>query len=175
MASDPPKVLISYSHGSTEHAERVFELANRLRGDGIDCTIDQYVLVPEQGWPHWMEQQIRESNFVLMVCTKTYYERVVGKASPGQRRGVRWEGRLIYGAIYQAEMVNTKFIPILFESDHLSHIPGLLRHTNYSDLSFEDGYEDLYRQLTNTPKVTKGDLGKMGSDLTSALKPVWAE
>ena len=56
MASDPPKVLISYSHDSPEHQKRVLRLANRLRADGIDCTIDQYVLVPEQGWPHWMEQ-----------------------------------------------------------------------------------------------------------------------
>jgi SEFIR domain len=43
MASEPPKVLISYSHDSPEHAQHVLELANRLRADGIDCTIDQYV------------------------------------------------------------------------------------------------------------------------------------
>ena len=46
MASDPPKVLISYSHDSPEHAQHVLELANRLREDGIDCIIDQYVVVP---------------------------------------------------------------------------------------------------------------------------------
>src|SRR4029077_11227859 len=116
-----------------------------------------------KAWPHWMEQQIRESNFVMMVCTKAYYERVVGKTPPGQGRGVRREGRLIYGAIYEAEMINTKFIPILFESGHLSHIPDPLRHTNYYDLSIDAGYEDLYRRLTNQPKVTKGDLGKFRS------------
>src|ERR1700738_1232168 len=33
MASDPPKVLISYSHDSPEHEQLVLELANRLRGD----------------------------------------------------------------------------------------------------------------------------------------------
>ena len=49
MASEPPKVLISYSHDSPEHEQRVLELANRLRSDGVDCTIDQYVVVPEQG------------------------------------------------------------------------------------------------------------------------------
>jgi hypothetical protein len=30
MAPEPPKVFISYSHDSTEHAERVLELSNRL-------------------------------------------------------------------------------------------------------------------------------------------------
>ena len=42
MAPEPPKVFISYSHDSTEHAERVLELSNRLRRDGVDCMIDQY-------------------------------------------------------------------------------------------------------------------------------------
>jgi hypothetical protein len=51
MASAPPKVLISYSHDSPEHAEQVLELANRLRADGVDCTIDQYIIAPAEGWP----------------------------------------------------------------------------------------------------------------------------
>jgi hypothetical protein len=72
MASEHPKVFISYSHDSPEHAQRVLELANQLRADGIDCMIDQYVLVPEEGWTLWMERQIRNSNFILMVYTETY-------------------------------------------------------------------------------------------------------
>jgi TIR domain len=82
MASDLPKVLISYSHDSPEHKDRVLVLSNRLRGEGIDCTIDQYLLVPPEGWPRWMEKQIRESDFVLMVCTETYYRRVLGQPDP---------------------------------------------------------------------------------------------
>ena len=46
MASDPPKILLSYSHDSPEHQKRVLTLANRLRADGVDCVIDQYVVVP---------------------------------------------------------------------------------------------------------------------------------
>ena len=87
MASDPPKVLISYSHDSPEHKDRVLVLSNRLRGEGIDCTIDQYLLVPPEGWPRWMEKQIRESDFVLMVCTETYYRRVLGQPDPDRGRG----------------------------------------------------------------------------------------
>jgi SEFIR domain-containing protein len=43
MASDPPEVLISYSHDSPEHKDRVLQLAERLRGDGVEVQIDQYV------------------------------------------------------------------------------------------------------------------------------------
>ena len=40
MASDPPKVFISYSHDSKSHAARVLKLANELRRDGIEAIID---------------------------------------------------------------------------------------------------------------------------------------
>jgi hypothetical protein len=43
MASDAPKVLIGYSRDSLEHARRVLGLAERLRKDGVDAPLDQYV------------------------------------------------------------------------------------------------------------------------------------
>jgi hypothetical protein len=41
MASEHPKVLISYSRDSPEHARRVLGLAERLRKDGVEAWIDQ--------------------------------------------------------------------------------------------------------------------------------------
>ena len=32
---------------------RVLEVAQRLREDGVDCTIDRYIAAPAQGWPRW--------------------------------------------------------------------------------------------------------------------------
>lgn len=37
-----PRVFLSYSHDSPAHNDCVLALANRLRGDGIDCVIDQF-------------------------------------------------------------------------------------------------------------------------------------
>jgi len=46
-----PKVFISYSHDSDEHRERVLSLAERLRADGIETLLDQYVNgSPPQRW-----------------------------------------------------------------------------------------------------------------------------
>jgi NB-ARC domain/TIR domain len=163
MVSDPPKVLISYSHDSPEHRDRVLVLSKRLRKDGIDCTIDQYIVVPPEGWPRCMEKQIRDSDFVLMVCTETYYRRVLGEEDPGRGRGVRWEGHSVYEAIYQADTRNTKFIPVLFEGGGLQWIPPVLQSTSYYDLSSEDAYEDLYRHMTNQPRADKSELGKLYS------------
>src|SRR6266705_5795811 len=82
-ATRPPIVFISYSHDSQEHADRVLELSDRLRADGIDCILDQYIDSPPEGFPRWMDRQIQEADIVLMICTPTYYRRVMGKEEPG--------------------------------------------------------------------------------------------
>ena len=41
-ASMAPRVFISYSHDSQEHMDRVWQLSERLRRDGVDCRIDQH-------------------------------------------------------------------------------------------------------------------------------------
>lgn len=163
MASAAPKVLISYSHDSPEHAGHVLKLTSRLREDGIDCTIDQYVVVPEEGWPRWMDKRIRDANFVLIVCTETYYQRAMGDEQPGRGLGVRWEAHLIYQYIYGAGTTNTKFIPVLFEGGSPLHIPTPLQSTNHYFVDTMEGYEDLYRRLTNQARAIKPELGKLRS------------
>ena len=66
-----PRVFISYSHDSGEPRDRVLDLADRLRSDGIDAMIDQYIQSPPEGWPAWCEAEIEKAAFVPMVCTET--------------------------------------------------------------------------------------------------------
>lgn len=37
-----PKVFISYSQDSVEFADKVLDLSNKLRREGIDAILDQY-------------------------------------------------------------------------------------------------------------------------------------
>src|SRR5512135_3923205 len=86
-----PRVFLSYSHDSDEHADRVLELANALCDGGIDVILDRYVHpAPEEGWPRWMDRNLDEAQFVLMVCTETYRRRGMGREEPGQGLAVRW-------------------------------------------------------------------------------------
>ena len=82
-----PRVFISYSHDSPEHQNRVLALADRLRSEGVDASIDQYIPSPPEGWADWCDTEIRKSDFVLMVCTETYYRRVLGQPDPDRGRG----------------------------------------------------------------------------------------
>ena len=72
IGNRPPKVFISYSHDSDEHRIRVLALSDGLRKKGIDCNLDQYEPTPKEGWPRWMTRQIRDADFVLMICTDNY-------------------------------------------------------------------------------------------------------
>lgn len=157
------KVFISYSHDSKGHKNRVFELSERLRSEGVDCHIDQYEMAPAEGWPRWMRNQIRWADFVLVVCTENYQRRYEGTESAGRGAGAKWEGGIITQELYEAEGRNTKFIPVVFSPQDTRYIPIELRGATFHILDDEDGYLGLYRQLTGQPGVRKGELGKLRS------------
>src|SRR6266702_4146344 len=164
MTSDetrPPIVFISYSHDSSEHADRVLELSDHLRADGIDCVLDQYEDSPPEGFPRWMDRQIQAADFVLMICTPTYYRRVMGEEEPGTGHGVAWESTLIYQYIYKAGTSNKRFIPVLLERAHEADIPVPWQGVKYYRPTTKDGYEELYRRLTEQPLTPKPALGML--------------
>ena len=141
------KVFISYSHDSKEHLERVVKLSERLRKDGIEATIDQYEQSPEEGWLRWMERQVRESDSVLVVCTERYLRKA---EDPDEGSGVAWESMLSHQEIYKTRR-NRKFIPVVFGRADRMHVPEPLRAYTIHDLGAEEGYELLYRQITDQP------------------------
>ncbi len=167
MTSDetrPPIVFISYSHDSKEHADRVLDLSDHLRADGIDCILDQYEDSPPDGFPVWMDRQIRAADYVLMICTPTYYRRVMREEKPGKGHGVTWESTLIYQYIYNEGTSNKRFIPVLLEGGNESDIPVPWQGVKYYRPMTQEGYEELYRRLTEqplTPKPALGTLRKM--------------
>lgn len=154
------EVFISYSHDSIEHVQLVLELSNRLRSEGVDCILDQYETSPPEGWPRWMDKRIRDSKYVVLICTEPYFLRVMGEEREDRGLGVRWEGNLIYQHFYNAGTLNHRFIPVVFRSDHLRFIPTPLQGATHYVLTDSHGYDDLYLRLTDQPKVEKPKLGK---------------
>jgi hypothetical protein len=159
--SNSPKVFISYSWDSDKHKERVLALSDHLRDEGIDCDIDQYYMNVPEGWARWMSKKVKESDYVLVVCTKTYYQRAMDEEEPGVGKGVKWEGAIITDAIYNNEAKNDKFIPVLFSSEEMPNVPEPLLSVSRYVVSTKQGYEDLCRRLTNQPLTEKPGLGKL--------------
>jgi tetratricopeptide (TPR) repeat protein len=145
------RVLISYTHDSREHMDRVWNLSERLRGDGLDCRIDQHEESPPEGWPRWCRNQVQEAQFVLVACTETYQRRYEGKEEAGKGLGGQWEGFVITQELYEAEGKNTKFVPLIFSTADSQSIPIELRAFTYYDLSDGENYDNLFRRLTAQP------------------------
>lgn len=154
-----PKVFISYSHDSDAHRQFVRDLCSRLRDGGLDCLIDQVVNgSPPDGWPCWMEEQIEQADFVLLVCTEPYLERFRRKGRQGGH-GVTFEGVVITQALYNEYYRNDKFIPVIPESGSIDHVPSTLKQ--YTVYRLLDEYVKLYRVLTNQPEYTPPDVGEI--------------
>jgi hypothetical protein len=170
-------VFISYSHDTPEHSERVLQLANALRAQGVDAELDQYHVRPPLGWPRWCAEQLRpeKSVFVLVICTDTYRQRVEGKTPADEGRGVFWEGGIIYNYLYD-DKGNKRFIPLLLPGATEADIPDPLRgHTRYQPKAFDQndaGFLALYRELTGQPAVTKPPLGSIVTLPPHTLPPL---
>lgn len=152
-----PRVFISYSHDSAEHRARVLELSERLRGKGVEAIIDRYVTAPPEGWPAWMETQIQDADFVLLVFTETYKRRWEKKEEPGKGLGVTWEAHVARQALYASGTMNEKFIPVHFDKDFTACVPLALQA--YTRHWLPDQFEQLYRHLTNQPEIVPAPLG----------------
>lgn len=154
-----PRVFISYSHDSDEHRSRVLSLCTRLRKDGISAELDQYVQgTPAAGWPRWMHEQLRDSDFVIVVCTASYLERFWGDADKGH--GVSFEGAIVTNQLYASRGYNTKFIPVSFAADALEFVPDPLRASTLYELTSTDAYQALYDYLLGQAGVEPASVGE---------------
>jgi hypothetical protein len=154
------KAFISYSWDSPDHSNWVLALATRLRADGVDVVLDQWHLALGDQLPEFMERSVRESDYVLIICTQRYKQR-----SDNRTGGVGYEGHIM-----TAEALTNpkprKMIPILREAPWVLAAPGWLAGKYHADLSgapYADAqYQDLLSTLLGT-KPKAPPLGKQGA------------
>ena len=159
--SGPPRCFISYSHDSEEHKDRVLDLAEYLRENGVDVSIDRYVeSKPLRSFPLWMDKEIATSDFVLIVATENYFTRFSNQDRPGIGLGARWEGGIISHTLYEEPGETTKFVPVIFERDDVQFIPMPLRHANRHYVASTEGRTALLRQLHGEPEITPSPIGR---------------
>lgn len=151
-----PTVFISYSHETQAHKKWVLDLASRLRNTGIDASIDQWDLKPGDDLPHFMEQKLASSDYVLMICTETY----VTKANSGTG-GVGYEKMIITSDLL-ANIDSNKIIPIIRQEGSFN-VPTFLKSKLYINFSlndeFEFSFDELVRTIHNAPLYKKPEIG----------------
>ena len=136
-----PKAFISYSWDSEGHKRWVASVASRLRSDGVEVILDQWHLVPGDQLTEFMEREIRQNDYILIICTPKYKRK-----SDAREGGVGYEGDIMTAEVF-SQRNDRKFIPILASNKWENSSPSWLSGKYYIDLSsqtlFERGYEDL--------------------------------
>ncbi len=173
----PPKVFVSYSHEGQEHDSWVLDLAGLLRRNGIDASLDQWDLRPGQDTPLFMESQIRDSDFVILVCTPRYAEK-----SNIPRGGVGYEKNIISGEMLQSQDLRPKFIPLLRKGDFQTALPTYLGSKYGIDFresrNQAEALDELLRAFHEISPASKPPLGPnpfSDTEPTSVRAPVQAE
>ncbi len=151
------KCFISYARESKEHKEWVRKLAEKLQNSGVYTLLDQWDMRPGGDVTQYMESSVRESQFVLLVCTPAF----CNKANKGEG-GVGFEKMIITGEIIE-KLPSEKFIPILRSGKGVESIPSYLKSKYWLDFRkeelFEDSFQELLRHILNEPLYKRPSLG----------------
>lgn len=156
-----PIVFISYSWDSEEHKEWVLKLANDLiRKYGINVLLDQYELSVGKDLTFFMESSLEKSTKVLLILTPNY------KLKAEQRTGgVGYEYSMISQELFEIQMNNDKFIPILRNGDLNSSTPKYIKsrlfHPMIDNLDYLNQLFELGRIIYEKPRIEKPELGKL--------------
>ena len=149
--------FISYSWDDEAHREWVRKLAERLRADGVNVSIDRWEAVPGDQLAAFMERAIRENQFVVIVCTPRYKQR-----SDAREGGVGYEGDIMTAEVMTSQN-HRKFIPVLRSGSWPQAAPSSFLGKYYVNLTGdpypERDYEDLVRTLLGV-RETAPPIGK---------------
>ena len=139
-----PRAFVSYSWDDDSHKKWVADLATALRSDGVDTTLDQWHTVPGDQLPAFMEKEIRENDYVLIICTPNYRLK-----SDERQGGVGYEGDIMTAEVH-TQGNHRKFIPILARGTWEDSASSWLKGKYYVDLSTTEQYEKNYSDLMAT-------------------------
>lgn len=173
IASQPPRVFISYSWTSQQHSDQVREWTERLVGDGVDVVLDQWDLKEGHDKYAFMEQMVRARKVkkVVIFSDARYAER-----ADSREGGVGSEAQIISAELY-GKIRQEKFIPVLCEvtADGQPCLPIYLRSRIYIDFSSPEAvarnYEKLLRAVFDKPLHVKPTVGAPPRYLLEDLAP----
>jgi len=136
-----PKAFIAYSWEDESHKKWVADLATRLRHNGIETILDQWHAVLGDQLPDFMEKEIRNNDFVLIICTPKYRSKCDNRDG-----GAGYEGDIMTAEVFTTKN-HRKFIPVLAKGSWDEAAPSWLKGKFYLDLSTPKQDERNYPRL----------------------------
>jgi hypothetical protein len=107
-----------------------------------------------------MEDELRNADFIVIVCTPAYNERYKQEGDDLEGLGGRWEASLVRDLLYRSHWRRLwRFVPVLPQTSTIDDIPEPLRvrATHY----WLSDYDGLFRHLTGQRAVSEGPIGPL--------------
>lgn len=147
------QVFISYRQTDDEQKQRVRSFGERLRGFGINVILDQFFLEnnpsgPEAGWAKWSGDHALETDYVIIVGTRDWFQSFDKTQPPGTGLGSASEADDLRQRIYEAGGVIDNIRVVLFDDADAAHIPGKLNR--YHRFHAERDFPNIVRWLGGT-------------------------
>ena len=137
-------VFLSYSWDSAEHKRWVAALGSELTAHGLTVKLDQTDLRPGADLTRYMEVSVRESDYVLLICTPTFAARTDDRVG-----GVGYEQAVVTGEIFFGTAHPEKFIPVL-RGDPETSVPSFLRSRLWVDFQDDRVFDQAFAELLST-------------------------
>lgn len=150
--------FVSYSWDSSAHRQWVLRLATCLTANGVLVRLDEWEVLLGNDITEFMESGIRESDYVLIICTPAY-----ALKANARRGGTGYETSVISGELFQLFPNHDKYIPILREGMPATTLPSYLKSALFIDFrkdsDFQSKMEDLLRHIYRCPRHPRPTLG----------------
>jgi hypothetical protein len=148
-------VFISYAQESDEHKGQVRAMCEVLAGRGMDLIFDQWVR-ERVIWPEWAEAGARNADYVLVVASQTYRDRVDKDRVLDQGSGALYEARILRELVNKhPDSAQRKILPIILPGQEVDSIPFFLLPTSATYYPVgridEHGLREVLGVLTGTP------------------------
>jgi len=153
-----PTAFVSYAHENETHRAKAIGLANRLRKEGVDASIDAYDNHPPEGWPKWMEKQSK-SDYIIVILSERYIKGF--NQEDDSASGARFEGAILSSKLLQSGVSFRNIALVCFDECSNVQIPDVLVGCTRYFVDRQGEYEKLYTFVTGQPLIEKPTLGKI--------------
>lgn len=142
------KIFISYCRSDAD-TDQIKQLKDKLQKDGFEVIIDDGVLRHGHEVTEFMEKSIRESKYILVICTSEYKNRADNRGS--NPTGVAYEARLLASHINK----KTKIVIPIIQGTEISVLPDFLEGIFALFLKQINTNKESYNKLLDSLKEEK--------------------
>jgi tetratricopeptide (TPR) repeat protein len=147
------EVFISYRQTDDEQKQRVREFAERLRSSDVDVILDQFFLHdhpegPHEGWDKWSSDCALQTEYVLIIGTKEWFDGFAKIQPTGTGLGAASEADDIRYRIHKANGVIEGIRVLFFDDADATAIPAKLER--YHHFHAKSDFENIVRWLGGT-------------------------